>query len=173
MCALPLHIWTFILAFRDFDWVSQRTNSWDAVGVIAYGLIFALVESAVVFVAAILLGFLVSAKWEEKRRIALMGALVVILSLWSMFNQTYFLREMSPPEWLAGIALAVGRPLVTLYALALAAVSLSFAVPAYLILKSDKALRAAGEIMERLSLLMGLYLFFDAVSLVVILIRNL
>ena len=44
MCALPLHIWTLILAFRDLPWLTDRTNAWDAFGVMSYGLIFALVE---------------------------------------------------------------------------------------------------------------------------------
>ena len=173
MTALPLHIWTFILAFRDFDWISARTNSWDAIGVVAYGLVYALIESAVIFVGVILLGLLVSAKWEEKRRVALMSILIIILSLWSILNQTYFLREMSPTAWLVEFATQSGRPLVALYALALISTSLSFSIPAYLILKSDKVLRFTQEGMERLSLLMTLYLFFDASALVIILIRNL
>lgn len=173
MCALPLHIWTFFLAFRDFDWITARTNSWDAVGVIAYGLLFALIESAVIFLAAALLGLLVSAKWEEKRRIALMSALVVILSLWSIFNQSYFLRDMPPPAWLGEFAYETGRPVLTLYVLALILTSLSFLIPTYFILRSDKTLRVVQGGMERLSLLMTLYLVFDAVSLVIILIRNL
>lgn len=173
MSALPLHIWTIILAFRDFDWISTRTNAWDAVGVMSYGLLFALIESTVVFIGAILLGFLVSTQWEEKRRIGLMSTLVIILSLWSIFNQTYFLREMSPPPWLGEFAIRTGRPLVGLYALALAFTTLSFALPTYFILKSDKVLNAIQEGMDRLSLLMTLYLVFDAAALVIILVRNL
>lgn len=173
MSALPLHIWTLILAFRDFDWITARTNSWDAVGVVAYGLIFALIESAVVFIGAMLLGFLVSAKWEEKRRITLMSVLVIILSLWSIFNQTYFLREMSPPPWLGEFVYQTGRPVVALYALALFFTTLSFIVPVYFIIRSDKALNIVQEGIDRLSLLMTLYLVFDAAALVIILVRNL
>lgn len=172
MSALPLHIWTIILAFRDFDWISARTNSWDAVGVVSYGLIFALVESTVIFIGAILLGFFVSVKWEEKRRIALISAVVIILSLWAIFNQSYFLMEMSVPAWLVNLVAGTGRPLVALYALALFGTTLSFALPAYLILMSGKALGFMAEFMERLSLLMTLYLFFDAVALVIVLVRN-
>ena len=173
MSALPLHIWTIILALRDFDWISARTNSWDAVGVVAYGLIFALIESVVVFIGAMLLGFFVSVIWEEKRRVALMSVLVVILSLWSIFNQTYFLREMTPPLWLGEFIYQTGRPLVALYALALFFTTFSFIAPAYFILRSDKALNAVREGIDRLSLLMTLYLIFDAAALVIILVRNL
>src|SRR5512141_1446140 len=60
MCAFPLHVWALILAFRDVSWVTERTNSWDAVGVVAYGLLFTLVESVLVFGIMTLLGFLIS-----------------------------------------------------------------------------------------------------------------
>lgn len=173
MTALPLHIWTFILVFRDFEWVSVRTNSWDAVGVVAYGLVITLFESAILFIGMTLLGLLVSGKWEERRRIALMSAVVILLSLWSIFNQSYFFAGMSVPGWLTSFAIATGRPLVALYAMALFFTSLSFALPAYLILTSDKALGFMTELMDRLSLLMMLYLFFDAAALVIVVIRNL
>jgi hypothetical protein len=172
MSALPLHIWTIILGFRDFDWVSARTNAWDAVGVVSYGLIFALIESTVIFIGAMLLGFFVSTKWEEKKRITLMSAMVIILSLWSIFNQTYFLREMDPPLWLGTFAFQTGRPVVALYALALFLVTLSFSIPAYFILSSDKVVSVIQEGIDRLSLLMTLYLAFDAAALVIVLIRN-
>lgn len=173
MSALPLHVWTIILAMRDFDWVSARTNSWDAVGVIAYGLAFAMIESLVVVIGAILLGFLVSRTWEEKRRVALMSVLVIILSLWSIFNQSYFLNEISPPAWLAEFIFRTGRPVVALYVLALMLTSLSFAIPTYFIVRSDKFLRILQEGIDRLSLLMTLYLVFDIAALVIILVRNL
>jgi len=40
--AFPLHVWTLLLAFRDFSWLTERTNLWDAIGVLSYGLIYAL-----------------------------------------------------------------------------------------------------------------------------------
>ena len=57
ICAFPLHVWTIILAFRDFSWVTERTNSWDALGVVSYGLIFALIESVAVFLVALVARF--------------------------------------------------------------------------------------------------------------------
>jgi hypothetical protein len=173
MSALPLHIWTFFLAFRDFDWVAARTNSWDAIGVVAYGLLFALIESCLVFFTATLLGFFVSTLWGEKKRVALISILIIILSLWSIFDQSYFLRQATPPAWLIGLAFQTERPLVLLYILAFVAVSISIVIPTYFILRSEKALEVIREGMERLSLLMSLYLFFDAAAVVILMMRNL
>lgn len=172
ICALPLHIWMLFLGFRDFDWVTARTNSWDAVGVVAYGLIFTFVESVVIFALVALSGFLVSNKWEEKKRVALMGVLLIILSLWSIFNQTYFLREMNPSEQLVNFYIGTGRPLIALYATALLFVGLSVSIPTYAILTSSKVEKAILEGFDRLSTLMVLYLVFDVAALIIIIIRN-
>ena len=172
MCALPLHIWTIILAFRDFDWVTARTNSWDAVGVVSYGLLFALFESVMIFFAVALVGLFVSAKWEEKRRIALLSLLVIIWSIWSMFNQAYFLNEWGTPDWLTNLVIATGRPLVALYALAFGLSLVTVSLPVFMTLRSEKFLNGIQEGIERLSLLMLLYLVFDAAAIVNIIIRN-
>lgn len=172
MCALPLHVWTLILAFRDFDWITARTNSWDAVGVLSYGLLFAIFESIVVFAATALSGLLASPKWEEKRRIALLSTLVFIVSLWSMFNQAYFINEWMAPDWLLSLLISTGRPLVALYALAFGLGLVTVVLPAFFILSSDKFLNGVLEGIERLSLLMLLYLLFDAAAIINIIIRN-
>lgn len=172
MTALPLHIWTIVLAFRDFDWITARTNSWDAVGVVAYGLLAALFESLIIFSMMTLLGFLVSSKWEEKRRITLMSAMIIILSLWSIFNQSYFLNAWELPAWLISLSLQIGRPLVMVYALAILITTISFIIPAYLILRSNKTMEILQEGIERLSLLMTLYLVFDSAALILVVIRN-
>src|SRR4026207_921538 len=84
MCALPLHAWTLILAFRDLAWLTDRTNSWDAIGVLSYGLLFALVESVILFLLVACLGLLLPRNWEPQRRTALLGIFALVLSLWAM-----------------------------------------------------------------------------------------
>src|SRR5512146_2668540 len=67
MCAFPQHAWAFVLALRDVSWVADRTNAWDAVGVVSYGLLFALLESLLLFGVMVLLGYLVSGSWDVDR----------------------------------------------------------------------------------------------------------
>lgn len=172
MSALPLHIWTFILAFNDFSWVTERTDSWDAIGVIAYGLIFALVESLVIFLAFAILGFLVSKKWEEKRRVALSSILVIVVSLWAIVGHLYFLRGISIPPQVIGFFAGFDHPLRILYVATLLLVIPTFVIPTYLVLVSEKFFRFIQESIERLSLLMTLYLPIDLAALVIVIIRN-
>lgn len=172
MCAFPLHVWTLILAFRDFSWVTERTNAWDAIGVVSYGLIFALIESVVVFFIAFILGFLVSKKWRGNPRITLLQILVVITSLWAMTSYLFFMLQVSIPE--AGIIFLVNlrHPLRFLYVVLLSFVGLTVAIPTYLVLQSKKFLHSMQRLFERLSLLTLFYLFFDFVGLIIVIFRN-
>lgn len=172
ICAFPLHVWTIILAFRDFSWVTERTNSWDAIGVVSYGLIFAFIESVVVFLAALLLGFLVSRKWNEDRRLTLMGILVFITSLWAMIGYLFFMLNISVPGETILFFANLEHPLRVLYAVILALVGPTIALPAYLVLRSEKFLRGARGFFERISTLTLFYLFFDFLGLVIVIIRN-
>jgi len=172
MCAFPLHAWTILLAFRDLSWVAERTNMWDAIGVLSYGLIFAFVESLIIFVVAVLLGFLVSRHWAQDRRVVLVGTLVLVTALWSMFSQYYFLGELSLPENVNRFIVLSGHPVRLIYAFFLPLVGLSAFIPTLLILQSDKGYGFFQGLVDRLTLLTWFYLFFDLVALVIVLIRN-
>lgn len=172
ICAVPLQIWAFILAFRDFSWVTARTNAWDAIGVLSYGLIYALLEGLVVFLVMVLLGFLVSRYWDEDRRIALLSALVLITALWAIAGQLYFLTEASPPPALVESLAGLDHPVRVMYAVLGLLVAPTVLIPTYLVLKSERAFRFTKELTNRLGLLMVVYLILDAMALVIILIRN-
>lgn len=173
ICALPIHLWTLILAVKDFSWVSERTNAWDAIGVLSYGMVFAFVESLAVTLAAVLLGFLISRQWEQGRRIALLSTLVLIAALWAMAGQLYFLWGISIPGTILGFLAGTGHPVRILYAVGLALVTPTVLIPAYLVLESDRVFQAVQEFSGRLALLAGLYLLIDAVCLVILVARNL
>ena len=171
-CAFPLHLWTIILAFRDFSWVTERTNSWDAIGVVSYGLIFAFIESVVVFLVAILLGFLISKIWSEDRRIALLSSLVLITSLWAMGSYLFFMLQVSISGETLDFLGSLAHPLRFLYVVSLAAAGVTVALPTYLVLRSEKVLQGMRGFFERLSLLTLFYLFFDLVGLIIVIVRN-
>jgi hypothetical protein len=170
--AFLIHVWSILLIFQDLSWLAERTNMWDAIGVGAYGLALALAESIFVFLIATLLGFLVSAKWSEPRRISLMGTLVIIVLVWAILGQLYFLLEWSLPiSWIQALA-NTAHPLRILYLSALIMVGLSVLLPAYAQLKSDKLNQMTNGFFDRLAMLVILYLILDFVSIVIIIIRN-
>lgn len=173
MCAFPLHAWTLILAFRDISWLIERTNAWDAVGVTAYGLLFALVESVAIFLVATVLGFLVSVQWDKDRRVALLTVLVLIASLWAMVDQLFFLLNVSLPGQMIHFLVQTDHPLRVLYTVVLAMVISTVLIPAILVLQSRRFFQFVQGLIERLSMLTMFYLLFDIVGLVIVIVRNL
>ena len=172
MCALPLHAWTFMLALRDYSWLADRTNAWDAIGVFSYGLLFALIETLFVFLVMLLLGFLVSRNWLEQQRIALLGSLVLIASLWAMLVQLFYILEVAIPNQAIDFLIRRSHPLRFMYLVTLSFVGLTVAVPTSFILRSSRFLRISNDFIKRLSLLSSIYMSFDIVALMIILIRN-
>lgn len=171
--AFPTHVWTIILVLRDFSWLSERTNAWDALGVGAYGLLIAFVESLFVFFVVLLLNFLIRGPWQEEKRIALLSSLILIVSLWAMFNQLHFLLGWSIPDSLFQFLTRQTRPLVIFYLLILGVVGPLVIGLTYFSLKSDQWVRGFLGLIERITILMTLYLVFDGVALILVIIRNL
>ncbi len=172
MCAFPLHAWTLLLAFRDLSWLTDRTNAWDAVGVASYGMVYAFLESLVIFLIMALLGFLVSLKWEPDRRIALLAVLVLIASLWAIISQLFFLLNISLPGAVLSFLVHNGHPLRIIYIVLVGVVGLTVLIPTFFIMRSQRTLQFVRGLIERLSLLTLFYLFFDVVGLIIVIIRN-
>lgn len=173
MCALPLHAWTLVLAFRDLSWLTDRTNAWDAVGVLCYGLVFAFMESAIVFLITTLLGLLSPRRWTPDRRVGVLSILVLVLSLWAMAAQLFFLTEFRVPGEIIAFLVRSQHPLRVIYAVLPALVGASFLVPIVLVVRSERGTRVMSGLIERLGLLSTFYLVFDAAALVIVVIRNL
>jgi hypothetical protein len=172
-CAFPIHFWTLILAFRDISWLTERTNAWDAIGVASYGMIFAFTESIVIFCIIALLGFLTPKQWEPDQRIAFLGLLILLTSIWGMIGQLLFLWNVFLPAQAIQFLRSSSHPLRILYAACLIVVTPTVLLPVYSFIRSEKAVSFMQNLMERLSLLTMFYLFFDLLGLIIVIIRNL
>lgn len=172
-CAFPLHMWALIMAFRDISWLSERTNTWDAIGVISYGMLIAFVESVFVFFVAALVGFITPANWSSERRTTFLSLLILLLSLWAMVSQLLFLWNMNLPDAAVQFLRNSDHPLRILYAGSLAVVGLSIVLPVYSFIRSERAIPFMKELMDRLSTLTAFYLVLDLLGVIVIVLRNL
>jgi hypothetical protein len=170
--AFLVHVWAILLIFQDLTWLAERTNMWDAIGVGAYGLTLALIESVFLFLIAFLLGFLVSTRWNPVKRISLMGTLAISVSTWAILGQLYFVLGWSlPASWIQALA-NTAHPLRILYLIVLVIVGLSVLLPVYAQLKSDKLNQMTYGFFDRLAILVVFYLFLDIASIAIIIIRN-
>jgi hypothetical protein len=170
-CAFPFHFWTLIFVFRDISWLTERTNLWDAIGVASYGMVFALVESVMIFFVVALAGFFIP-RWQSDQRIAFLGLLILVASVWGMISQLLFLWNVSLPIQVIEFLRNSGHALRILYAVSLAVVIATIVLPVYLFIRSKKATAIMQSLMERLSLITMFYLIFDVAGLMIVIIRN-
>jgi hypothetical protein len=162
-----------ILAFQDISWLTERTNARDAIGVVSYGMVFALVESILLFLVIVLLGLITPWRWDADRRIAFLAFLVLIVSAWAMISQLLFLWDISLPESAIEFLRRSDHPLWITYAVCLMVITPTVLLPAYSFLRTKKAVTVMQNLMERLSLLSMFYLVFDLLGVIIIIARNL
>lgn len=170
--AFPIHIWTFILYFRDISWLAERTNTWNSIGVGAYALLFALLESLVIFLVVLLFGLLLPKRWPEEQRIALLGVLFLLAASVAILGQLYFLIGTPFQKTAVQLLAATKHPVRILFLLILIPITSLVLAMSYLILKSKKAAQLVLNIFERLSLLTTLYLVFDVIGIFIVIFRN-
>jgi len=172
ICALVPHLWALILIARDMSWVAERSNAWDALGEASYGLMFTLAESLLIFGVVCLLGLMTPRSWSIQRRVVFLCVLALSWLLWAVMGQLAFLAGFEPPAALLGWLARNAHPVRMLYLMALALVLPTVLLPALWVARSERGLGLSGRLMERLSVLAVLYLCFDALGLLVVLIRN-
>ena len=135
-------------------------------------MIFAFAESVVVFLVIALLGFLTPKQWEPERRIAFLGLLILITSVWGMIAQLLFLWNIFLPAQAIQFLRSSSHPLRIIYATCLVVVTPTVLLPIYAFIRSNKAIMFMQNLMERLSLLTMFYLFFDLLGLIIVITRN-
>jgi hypothetical protein len=171
--AFPFHFWYFIMAFRDFNWVAERTEIWDAIGMISYALAFALLETLGFFLLMLLLGLLVPRNWPKDKRVVLLGVSGLVVAIWAVLYQTYYLAGAPIPGILADYLLNASHPLRILWLGSAFIVFVSISTPVLMIIKSDRFNRILIDVFDRVTLISAVYLLFDFAGLAVILFRNL
>lgn len=172
MCVFPQHLWTLIFAFRDISWLIARTNVWDAIGNTSYGMVYAFFESLMIFCVLVLVGFITPSRWEVNRRVAFLTLLLFIISIWAMVSQLLYVWNIWLPLPMMQFIASTGRPLVMLYLLSLAIVVPTVSLPVFAFVRRDKTLPSLLDFMDRLTTLSMLYLFFDGIGLIIVVIRN-
>lgn len=172
-CAFPIHLWALIMVFRDISWLTERTNLWDAIGVASYGMLFAFLESVMLFLVVVLVGLLIPRHWHSDRRIAFLALLILIISAWAMVSQLLFLWNISLPPSVIRFLRESDHPLRFLYGGSLAIVASIVLLLVVFFLKSKTSVTFMQNLMERISLLAIFYLLFDLLGLVIVVIRNL
>ena len=180
LVSFPIHFWAFLIALRDIEAVVRLTNAWEGISEIAYVLMFALLESVILFIIFYILGLLLPKKWKEGKRVLLLGVLSFIVTIWGIIKQINFELLSPKQKYLAkGVFVILlersAHPLrngafvlLTLFLIVIASV----VVPVIIINKSTKSYHFLSKISDNIAQLSMIYIILDLLGLVIILFRN-
>jgi hypothetical protein len=170
--AFPIHFWALILWFQEFETMAERSNMWDAFGVGSYFMAYALFESATIFAGISLIMLLLPKQLDKKVTFIVIAVLYLVIAGWFILEQTRFLAIIPEDVWffkriqnLKSIKSKAGAATAIIFAL-------SFILPLIFLLKSKKLQDKILSFLNRLTVLSILYLVFDFLAILVIIIRN-
>ncbi|GAB4527260.1 MAG: hypothetical protein Fur0018_12830 [Anaerolineales bacterium] len=164
-CALPVHLWAVLVYFYDLPGLMLRMSPADFLAHGAYVLAFALFESA-----ALALFFTLFSLPFSSARLPALEVILLVCGAWLLIGRALplvgqFLSGRLPPE----MVLPAFKAMLVLLPVGLLASLLG--IRGFFRRRVDASARAAA-LHERLSILMGAYLFVDMLSVGYILLRN-
>lgn len=169
--SFPTHFWTLLMVFRDIEFVTERTDLGGTAGYAGYSVLIALAEGLIFSIAIWGLSLVVARKMDKDTIFTLLVSLYYVIAFASMLDMAahVFDQVRISRQYLYGLA---KYPEVT-YSLVAGSILVGWIASLLLVLKSAKAARIIQEVLERIMLLSYLYLFLDAVGIIVIIWRNL
>jgi len=160
VCLLPIHVWAIINLMRRASSLVLSVNSLEILGVLAYVLLFALFESLIAFAVLFTLSLILPAQFFSSKLIPVGTVLVFLASVSAVFIHLYNAWEIEDIKF-------------DLWAGMWAFIGLVATGPSVYLIRRDKRIGAAIQgVVDRLSVLSMIYLFFDFLGLAAVIIRN-
>lgn len=155
----PVFSWSLIWFFQKMPGWQPFLGTWDILGILAYALAFALLESLIVLGLLVALAAILPARALRSRFVALGSTLVLVIAFWTIFFQLIF--EPVILYWNgAEFALWFGLALV------------SIVLAVFMVHRSRRGQEIVSALAERLTVLIYLYVPLGLLGLVVVLARN-
>ena len=170
--AFPIHFWALILWFQEFETITERSNTWDAFGVGSYFMAYAFFESAIIFTILCFLMLLLPERLDKQTTFSVITVLYLVIASWFILEQARFLAIIPEDVWffkrvqnIKSIKSKAGTVTAITFAL-------TIILPPIFLMKSKKFLNNIPSFLSRLTVLSSLYLAFDFLAILVIIIRN-
>jgi hypothetical protein len=158
VCVFPVHTWAILNLLSELPGWLVRLSLWDIVGIIAYTLVFALLECLVIWLAVVLLSIVLPKRWFRERFVALGTMIVLLTSGWAILAH---FNDEALAQWSAWDSfLWFGLYLVSL------------GVFYTLVFRFDRLERWIVSFADRLLILAYLYLLLDFLAFVIVALRN-
>lgn len=153
-----VHLWTFYNVFHEVPAWVIRMSLWEVAGVVSYVLLFALVDSLLLAGGLTAIAVVLPRRWFRDNFVAQGSIAALLISAFAVF---FHLRGDALDIW------SFKRLLFWGGIAALTVVLVSFAVNR--IPKVSGLIRIAAE---RIAVVSAIYIFFDILSVLVVLARN-
>ena len=128
-------------------------RGWEVIGMVAYTLSFAMFETLSVLMVVLLIGMIVPKGWVMEKVVPLVSLWLVELAIMAILFQHHILHHLPKRELVMGYALIL-------------------AVSAFIVLRFPRVGDIFRWVAERLMVLSFLYIFFDVLGLLVVILRN-
>jgi hypothetical protein len=171
--AFPIHAWAIYLVLRDFQWVYDQLGMGIFIGYAAYTLVFAFFESTIFLLFLWLFSFLFPKRWTGKKTFSLLSLWALVIPLWALGNQVFHLLMEDPPGFLSWIMPRVYHYQALGFSILVTLIFISVLLPLILIIRYVSVENWVIRFAERITLLSSMYLVFDFLGFIIILIRNL
>ena len=94
-CIFPIHIWITIVFLYNFPSLILKASLWQILGVLAYSLVFALIESLLLFGFLVLLVVILPRKVLRERFVHLGTLLALVIAGLALLVNTQFMQAAS------------------------------------------------------------------------------
>jgi hypothetical protein len=157
--AFPVHVWAIINILYILPAWLLRFSIWELAGAIGYPLVDALLESSLLWIGLIVLGYILPRKWLADRFVALSSVLAWLLAAWAVLAHFIYkiIQQLGLEQVLPGLLL----------------VAFSFCIVYWLVQRSGRLEHRIIKLTQGLEVLAYFYVIFDLLGLVVVILRNL
>jgi hypothetical protein len=154
-----VHVWAIINILIVFPAWLLRLSIWELAGAIGYPLVEALLESTILWTGLVVVSFVLPKKWLAEKFVALSSVLVWLLALWAVLVQFIFVSivQWGWQQLLPGLFLMV----------------LSFGLVYWFVRRYGRLEGWIKMLVQGFAVLTYIYVIFDLLGLVVVILRNL
>lgn len=157
--AFPVHVWAILNIMREIPAWILRLSLWDVVSVVAYSLLFSLLETLILFAGIVLLAVVLPRRWLGDKLVPLATAVLFLTAGWFVIlqiNGGWITNRQVVP-----LAIWAGSYLLVL------------AGALFVVFRKTAVARGLHSFSQRLLVLSVLYLVVDLIGLAIIVARNL
>lgn len=164
VCTFPIHVWALLSLFQKVPVYLLRLGISDLIGIVAYTLTYALIESFLLTTFLVVLSMVLPARYFRSRFVTQATILVCVISLW-----------LVPVHYQGSILLALDAT-VGLYMALILVWIVSFvsilALTSGLLRRYQSFERSILNFVDRVTVLAVVYIMLDLLSVGILLVRN-